>query len=383
MSDHKVDQHQGVPFLAEYSDLCRCGHQRLAHKSERLGHSGPRECAAGACDCEQFVFERRATTGERVQESFKPGFTWKPDEKKHDPVEHPSHYTQGKVECIDAIEAAVQNLTGIEAFLTGQVLKYAWRWKGKNGLEDLKKCQWYLDRLVKHAGPVKFVELPSVLTTNLKHAAKLGEEVLSAAVREVLSRQSGGPVAPKAIATCAKCKREHWASDLNNEGWCTSCVADFKHVAALMAPYAFKVEEKAPKTETTEFRRTEFQPKMVSTPPAIICVKCKRTVAQVNGEGWCQDCFDAPKNFVSATPAIAGTTYPCRRCGEYVDVLNSEKWCRSCFAEPKMETCDVAKPESSRHAGGSKGTYCDMKKGHKGPHHGVDSNFGLRMWSST
>lgn len=46
-----------------------------------------------------------------------------------DNVTHPSHYTQGKVECIDAIEAAVTGLTGMEAVCTAQCIKYLWRWR--------------------------------------------------------------------------------------------------------------------------------------------------------------------------------------------------------------------------------------------------------------
>ena len=66
----------------------------------------------------------------------------------HDNVNHPDHYTQGKVECIDAIESATTGLVGIEAVLTGQVMKYMWRWKRKNGVEDLQKAQFYLNRLI-------------------------------------------------------------------------------------------------------------------------------------------------------------------------------------------------------------------------------------------
>lgn len=69
---------------------------------------------------------------------------------KFDPVSKPAHYNQGKVECIDAIEAATTGLTGIEAYCTGQVIKYIWRWKYKNGVQDLEKCAWHLDRLIKH-----------------------------------------------------------------------------------------------------------------------------------------------------------------------------------------------------------------------------------------
>lgn len=67
-----------------------------------------------------------------------------------DPVNHPSHYTSGKVECIDALEAAIMNLTGIEAVCTANAIKYLWRWKQKNGVEDLKKAKWYIDKLIDH-----------------------------------------------------------------------------------------------------------------------------------------------------------------------------------------------------------------------------------------
>lgn len=66
----------------------------------------------------------------------------------HDAVNHPEHYAQGKVECIDAIESATTGLVGIEAVLTGQVMKYMWRWKRKNGIEDLQKAQFYLTQLI-------------------------------------------------------------------------------------------------------------------------------------------------------------------------------------------------------------------------------------------
>lgn len=69
--------------------------------------------------------------------------------KKHDVVNHPSHYTQGKVECIDALESATINKQGIEAVCVANVIKYLWRYESKNGLEDVKKAKWYLDRLIK------------------------------------------------------------------------------------------------------------------------------------------------------------------------------------------------------------------------------------------
>ena len=68
-----------------------------------------------------------------------------------DMVDHPSHYkAKNGMEVIDVIEAFTANLNGYEATHTGNVIKYICRWKEKNGLEDLKKAQWYLNRLIKN-----------------------------------------------------------------------------------------------------------------------------------------------------------------------------------------------------------------------------------------
>lgn len=69
--------------------------------------------------------------------------------KTHDPVNHPSHYTQGSVECIDAIASALGK-EGFIAFLRGQVLKYTWRLAHKgSAAEDAAKAAWYQQRLIK------------------------------------------------------------------------------------------------------------------------------------------------------------------------------------------------------------------------------------------
>lgn len=65
-----------------------------------------------------------------------------------DNVNHPQHYTNGKYECIDVLEDITSELTGIEAICTANAVKYLWRWKYKNGVEDLKKARWYIEKLV-------------------------------------------------------------------------------------------------------------------------------------------------------------------------------------------------------------------------------------------
>lgn len=73
----------------------------------------------------------------------------KPEVKTIDMVNHPTHYTGGKIECIDALESAVTDLIGIEAVCTANAIKYLWRWKHKNGKQDLQKSIWYINKLIK------------------------------------------------------------------------------------------------------------------------------------------------------------------------------------------------------------------------------------------
>ena len=66
-------------------------------------------------------------------------------------IAHPAHYrTSNGLETIDVMEAFTEDMAGYEAVCTSNVLKYICRWKKKNGLEDLKKAEWYLKRLIEH-----------------------------------------------------------------------------------------------------------------------------------------------------------------------------------------------------------------------------------------
>ena len=64
-----------------------------------------------------------------------------------DPEVNPSHYTKGNIECIDYITEAL-GTEGAVAFCQGNVTKYLHRWRQKNGLQDLKKAQWYLNKMI-------------------------------------------------------------------------------------------------------------------------------------------------------------------------------------------------------------------------------------------
>ena len=66
---------------------------------------------------------------------------------KNDPVNSPLHYTQGGVECFDAIQASMTTKEFC-GFLKGNAMKYIWRYNSKgNANQDLDKANWYLTRL--------------------------------------------------------------------------------------------------------------------------------------------------------------------------------------------------------------------------------------------
>ena len=72
---------------------------------------------------------------------------WEMKCKDKDMVNSPPHYNKNGIECIDAIESATGE--GFEYYLQGNVLKYLWRYRYKNGVQDLEKANWYLSRLIE------------------------------------------------------------------------------------------------------------------------------------------------------------------------------------------------------------------------------------------
>ena len=95
------------------------------------------------------------TDGEEYREARKRqktvrGTMYKPEDynKQYNNVHSPAHYNQGQTECIDAIEAMLSQEEYI-GYLRGNSMKYRWRFRYKNGFEDLNKAEWYEKRLVK------------------------------------------------------------------------------------------------------------------------------------------------------------------------------------------------------------------------------------------
>lgn len=74
---------------------------------------------------------------------------------------NPSHYRQGKIECIDALESATINKKGLDAICTANIIKYIWRCEEKGGVEDMKKAMWYLQKMIDHNTPKEEFVHPS------------------------------------------------------------------------------------------------------------------------------------------------------------------------------------------------------------------------------
>lgn len=68
--------------------------------------------------------------------------------KRFDPVTKPAHYNKGGIEAIDYIKMQLEDEKFV-AYCEGNVLKYTHRWRYKNGIEDLKKAQWYLNKMIE------------------------------------------------------------------------------------------------------------------------------------------------------------------------------------------------------------------------------------------
>jgi hypothetical protein len=73
---------------------------------------------------------------------------WQIKKANHDPVNRPSHYNQGKFECIEYIKQQLGS--EFPSYLEGSAIKYIHRFKFKNNIEDLEKAKWYINKLIEH-----------------------------------------------------------------------------------------------------------------------------------------------------------------------------------------------------------------------------------------
>lgn len=104
----------------------------------------PLYCVEGSC--------KDSNDPETIEKCYEILFGFEPQSTKgNDTVNHPSHYNQGKYECIEVMvetfgKEATKNFCLLNAF------KYIWRTGEKNGAEDVKKAIWYLDEFLELEG---------------------------------------------------------------------------------------------------------------------------------------------------------------------------------------------------------------------------------------
>ena len=115
-----------------------------------------RECKDCGEYCSRECYEHGETEGNVMSET-------KPESKKvdmliedteeykpYDKVNRPMHYTAGSIETIDYIQSVTEQLLGFEAVCVANAIKYISRQHLKNGVEDIKKAIWYLNRLIEY-----------------------------------------------------------------------------------------------------------------------------------------------------------------------------------------------------------------------------------------
>lgn len=93
-----------------------------------------------------FNVKLHTVTPEFADEHFVPYIRF--NAEYNDNVNHPSHYTSGDIECIDAMIAAYGK-EAVMAFCKCNAFKYQWRFDKKNGIEDIKKAQWYQNKYIE------------------------------------------------------------------------------------------------------------------------------------------------------------------------------------------------------------------------------------------
>lgn len=67
----------------------------------------------------------------------------------NDAVNHPEHYTNGDIECKDAIRSALGDELYTDGFCRGNAIKYLWRYVHKNGIEDIEKARFYINEILE------------------------------------------------------------------------------------------------------------------------------------------------------------------------------------------------------------------------------------------
>lgn len=136
---------------------------------------------------------------------------------------NPQHYKNGKVEAIEAIESAIVNKMGIEAACTANIIKYLWRYESKNGVEDVEKAKWYLEKLIKHL--YEQIRKDQQSNESLASVSERGDENQKGFEEPSLQEQLRESF--KHSGLCHACTFKDWVSDYEPSGGRVSYYYDF------------------------------------------------------------------------------------------------------------------------------------------------------------
>lgn len=109
---------------------------------------------ANCSKCSEFVNDlcsRKNTfdfTDEELDMALRDMEKTNPGQHEFDTVERPEHYASTSIECIDAM-VETQGVDAVKDFCVCNAFKYLWRHNSKNGDEDIKKANWYLNKAVE------------------------------------------------------------------------------------------------------------------------------------------------------------------------------------------------------------------------------------------
>ncbi len=150
-----MTQEKAIAIAGACLQYERCEDCPLCRQNKQRGESIPETCFG---DYEKCASQIEQNFVDMFPESEVTGFPVfeKEAETAQRPsvpnaVLHPTHYTNGGIECIEAIKASMA-ADGFADYCKGNVLKYIWRWREKGGVEDLKKAQVYLGWLIEAVG---------------------------------------------------------------------------------------------------------------------------------------------------------------------------------------------------------------------------------------
>jgi hypothetical protein len=134
MYETEIERIEAEMRLLAQGDACLC---------EVCEYGGTESHACEDCGDDWRGFKWRGRKGSITEAVNEVGEDVKPD-----PVNRPAHYTSGGIECIDAMQAAF-GAEAVKDFCLCNAFKYLWRHRSKNGVEDLNKARWYLNRLIR------------------------------------------------------------------------------------------------------------------------------------------------------------------------------------------------------------------------------------------